>query len=116
MKYIRFLVVLAFSGPVFAELPPVPTTLPTIPTDFPAVPTTLPTVVTGRSYMEIDCATAASKSDVNPRGIKLTKTLYSKGRKDLEFAWKVPNPSKSCLLFSVTFDGGQTSSAKFYVK
>ncbi|HAZ40761.1 MAG TPA: hypothetical protein DCY52_00685 [Methylococcaceae bacterium] len=75
-----------------------------------------PAVVTGRSYKEIDCASAASKSDFNPRGIKLTKTLYSKGRKDLEFAWKVPNLSKSCLLFSVTFDGGQTASAKFYVK
>lgn len=75
-----------------------------------------PAVVTGRSYKEIDCASAASKSDVNPGGIKLTKTLYSKGRKDLEFAWKVPNLSKSCLLFSVTFDGGQTASAKFYVK
>lgn len=202
MKYIPFLLALAFSSSVFADLPAVPTTLPTIPTDFPTVPTTLPTipttnptvptvlptipsgnsgsggsggsggtvtpsggttptvakytfigfrppivtngvtntvkgkvvrfgwnlkdasgneikdpaVVTGRSYKEIDCASAASKSDVNPGGIKLTKTLYSKGRKDLEFAWKVPNLSKSCLLFSVTFDGGQTASAKFYVK
>lgn len=77
---------------------------------------TNPAVVLNRAYKEIDCTTSESKSDVNPGGIKLTPTLWSKGRKDLEFSWKVPNLRKSCLLFSVTFDGGQTASAKLFVK
>ena len=75
-----------------------------------------PAVVVDRFYREIDCATDSALSDLNPAGIRLTNTIWNKGRKDLEFAWKVPNLKKSCLLFTVVFDDAQTASAKFYVK
>lgn len=75
-----------------------------------------PAVVVDRFYKEIDCNTDTAISGLNPAGIRLTKTIWNKGRKDLEFAWKVPNLRKSCLLFTVVFDDAQTASAKFYVK
>lgn len=77
---------------------------------------TNPAVVTDRFYKEIDCNTNLATSGNNPAGIRLTNTIWSKGRKALEFSWKVPSLRKSCLLFTVVFDDGQRASAKFYVK
>ena len=77
---------------------------------------TNPAVVVDRFYKEIDCNTDVASSGANPAGIRLTKTIWNKGRKDLEFSWKVPNLRKSCLLFTVVFDDAQTASAKFYVR
>jgi hypothetical protein len=75
-----------------------------------------PTVVLDRFYREIDCSSDTVTSNINPMGVRLTNTIWNKGRKDLEFSWKIPNLKKSCLLFSVVFDDGQTASAKFFVK
>ena len=85
-------------------------------TDKSGAPVTNPAVVADRFYKEIDCNTNASISGLNPAGIRLTKTIWNKGRKDLEFSWKVPNLRKSCLLFTIVFDDAQTATAKFYVK
>lgn len=85
-------------------------------TDQSGTKVTNPAVVVDRFYREIDCNTDAATSGLNPAGIRLTNTIWSKGRKNLEFAWKVPNLRKSCLLFTVVFDDTQTATAKFYVK
>ena len=77
---------------------------------------TNPAVVADRFYKEIDCNTNTPLSGANPAGIRLTRTIWNKGRKDLEFSWKVPNLAKSCLLFTIVFDDAQTATAKFYVK
>lgn len=77
---------------------------------------TNPAVVVDRFYKEIDCNTDTATSGLNPAGISVSKTTWNKGRKALEFSWKVPNLRKSCLLFTVVFDDAQTASAKFYVK
>ena len=85
-------------------------------TDKSGATVTNPGVVVDRFYKEIDCNTETATSDVNPAGIRLTQTIWSKGRKDLEFSWKVPKLRKSCLLFTVVFDDAQRASAKFFVK
>jgi hypothetical protein len=85
-------------------------------TDASGANVTNPAVVVDRFYREIDCNTDVASSGLNPAGIKLNKTTWNKGRKDLEFSWSVPNLRKSCLLFTVVFDDAQTASAKFYVK
>ena len=77
---------------------------------------TNPSVVSDRFYKEIDCNTGVAISDANPAGIRLTKTIWNNGRKDLEFSWKVPNLRKSCLQFTIVFDDAQTATAKFFVK
>ena len=77
---------------------------------------TNPAVVVDRFYKQIDCNTDSAVSGPNPAGIRLSPTIWSKGRKDLEFSWKTPNLRKSCLLFTIVFDDTQTASAKFFVK
>ena len=85
-------------------------------TDKSGAAVTNPAVVVDRFYKEIDCNTDTPVSGLNPSGIRLTNTIWSRGRKDLEFSWKVPSLKKSCLLFTVVFDDAQTAAAKFYVK